>query len=255
MTTQEERACAIDIEEKLPLEQAHLDALERMRTLEPYYRWTFSLLEPYLGRRVMDAGCGIGNFTQLIAERAGYVLATDLSPRNIELLSRRFCGSESVEVLQADLGHELDLAAIRKKVIDTVVCLDVLEHIEDDVSLLASFRELVQPGGTLLLKVPACTWLYGSIDVASSHYRRYSKATLIEKAEQAGWESVDIFHMNVFGVLPYWFKSRILKKSVNFSRTFSHWQIQLIRHAIPLMKVVDGLIGPPIGQSVILVAK
>lgn len=253
MTTSREQACAMNIQEKLPLEQEHLDALERMRILEPYYRWAFSLLEPYIGSRVMDAGCGIGNFTHLLAEKADYVLAVDLSPRNIELLTWRFRGSKIVEILQADLEH--DLAAIRKKAIDTVVCLDVLEHVEDDVALLASFRQSIQPGGTLLLKVPACTWLYGSIDVASSHYRRYNKAELAERALRAGWESVRVFHMNVFGVLPYWFKSRILNRSVNFSRTFPRWQIKLIRRAIPIMKVVDGFIGPPVGQSAILVAK
>ena len=241
------------VTDKLPLEQAHLEALERMRLLEPYYRWTLQLFQPYLGQRVMDAGCGIGNFTAVLADNVAYTLAVDLSPLNIAVLKARFTARAAVEVAQLDL--ERDIAALTQKRLDTIVCLDVLEHLEDDLGLLRSFRQVIQPGGYLCLKVPACPWLYGSVDVASSHYRRYTLRELAQKATQTGWTPVQVRYTNIFGVLPYWLKSRVLKRSANFSRTFAPWQLHLLQRTMPILQVIDRLIGPPIGQSAILIAQ
>lgn len=238
---------------KLPLDAEQFAANEGMRLLEPYYRWTFHLVEEYLGRRILDAGCGIGGFTQLLAERAEYVAAADLSGRNIEVVRRRFRDAGNVEVFQADL--EGDLSEIKKRGLDTIVCLDVLEHVEDDVAVLRKFREIVEPPGALLLKVPACPWLYGSIDVASSHYRRYDPFQLREKAATAGWTCDCVFYMNIFGVLPYWLKGRVLKRKTTLCGSFPSWQIRLLRSVMPVLERVDGFVGPPIGQSAILVAR
>ena len=253
MTQNDTASAPLDAGSKLPFEAEHLEALERMRMLTPYYQWVYEKIAPHLGDRIMDAGCGIGNFTQFLEQTAKYVLAVDLSPKNTAFLNERFRDSMNVEVLNADLEHNLD--EIREKRIDTVVCLDVLEHVEDDVALLESFRKVIVPGGTLLIKVPACKWLYGSVDIASSHFRRYNKAELASKAKQAGWQTTSVCYMNIFGVAPYWLKSCVLKRQTNFSRTFPRWQISLLRRAIPAIKIIDGIIGPPIGQSAILVAK
>lgn len=242
-----------EIARKLPCEAEHLQALERMRSLDTYYRWTCELIRPYIGRRIVDAGCGVGNFTELLAEVADLVLAVDLSPQNLLVLRERFRDSKVVEVVQVDL--EKDITPLAARSIDTIVCLDTLEHVEDDVQLLRQFRKIVQPGGHLLLKVPAGMWLYGSIDRASGHYRRYSVRELREKGIAAGWEPVRAFYMNIFGVMPYWLKSRVLKRSANFSRTFPPGQFGLIRRLIPVMRVLDRLVGPPVGLSAILIAR
>jgi hypothetical protein len=113
----------------------------------------------------------------------------------------------------------------------------------------------VAEGGHLLVKVPAGPWLYGSMDEASGHCRRYRLEELRAKALAAGWEPVEVSYMNVFGVLPYWLKSRVLRRRVNFSRTFRPWQLQAIRALVPLLRWLDGLLGPPLGQSAILVAR
>lgn len=249
-------ATAVDssvVAKKLPKEQEHLEALSRMRALAPYYRWTHRLFEPWIGRRILDAGCGVGNFIEQVADDAELVLAVDLSPMNIEVLNQRFGGRDNVEVYQVDLDEQAKMLEAKKP--DTIVCLDVLEHVENDVALLDCFHQIIQPGGHLLIKVPACKWLFGSIDVASDHYRRYTPAELREKASRVGWEVVRVKYMNIFGVLPYWLKSRVTKKEANFSRTFKPWQLRVLRAAMPLLMTMDRLIGPPVGQSAILVAR
>ena len=241
------------IASKFSREQEHLLALQSMQTLETYYQWSYDLFKPFIGRRILDAGCGFGNFTAIARKNAEYILAVDSSSKNIQLLKDRFRESAVVEIAQLDL--ESDNEFLRAKHIDTIVCLDVLEHVNDDVALLERFFKTVQTGGHLLVKVPACKWLFGSIDVASGHNRRYIPQELRIKAERAGWETIKAHYMNIAGVFPYWIRSRVLRKEVNFSRTFKPWQLMAIRRVVPILKILDQIIGPPIGQSAILIAR
>src|SRR4051812_4251884 len=95
------------VERKLPFEEEHLHALNRMRALDSYYRWTFDLLRPYIGGRVLDAGCGVGNFTELVARVADRVVAIDLGSENMRVLAERFKNSAVVEIAQLDLDEGL----------------------------------------------------------------------------------------------------------------------------------------------------
>lgn len=238
---------------KLPLESEHFAALSRMQSLTPYYQWSIELVAPWLGKRVLDAGCGIGNATEQLSTYAEYVLAVDLSHENMKFLQHRFADDPHVECAQLDLDENMEEIADRN--IDSIVCFDVLEHVEDDQALLDQFLKMVQPGGHLLIKVPAGRWLYGSVDIASAHFRRYVKSELKQKAIQAGWQIINIHYMNIFGVIPYFIKSRILKKQANFSRTMSTRQLAIIKRMIPILKIIDRFVGPPIGQSLIMVAQ
>lgn len=240
--------------ENLPREPEHFDALCRMELLNKYYRWTYSLLEPLIGRRVFDAGCGIGNFTELLLDECEYVLAADSSETNLALVKERFNARANLEVLKLDL-EAADWHRVRSRSLDTIVCLDVLEHVEDDVALLRRFGEISEPHARLLLKVPAHPWLYGSIDVASGHHRRYSRKALSAVVDRAGWQVAAMRRMNLFGIVPYWLRSRVLKSPANFSRTFSKRELAIINRVIPLLQRLDRWFGPPAGLSLILHAR
>ena len=116
------------------------------------------------------------------------------------------------------------------------------------------FYQNILPKGHLLIKVPACKKLFGSIDVASGHYRRYEPYELAFKCKKVGWKIKEFGYMNFVGVLPYWFKSKTLKKNENFSRTFSYWQLMVIKKLIRIIKKIDRLTGPPVGLSALVVA-
>jgi 2-polyprenyl-3-methyl-5-hydroxy-6-metoxy-1,4-benzoquinol methylase len=249
--------------QKLPHEGEHLAALERMAGLEPYYRWVAELAEALnggpLGARVLDAGCGIGNFVEVMRHRAEEVLAVDLSPMNVAVLQRRFEGVPGVEVLQTDLDAQRE--ELRARSVEAVVCLDVLEHIQDDLSLLRSFAGILPPGGKLFVKVPAHQWLFGSVDLASDHLRRYSRMDLVSKVEEAGFSVRAARYMNLAGVGPYLLKSRVLRRGSTFSSSFNERQLRWIKRSIGAFRAVDRLTswagpggGPPVGQSVVLLA-
>lgn len=238
---------------KLPREQEHYEALQRMNAMLPYYRWVADMFGDALGRRVLDAGCGVGNFFSAIAGDVELGVGIDLSPVNIADARARFAGQPQVRFMQADLDEQAD--ALRSERFDTVICLDVLEHIGDDASLLARLADIVEPGGHVLVKVPACPWLFGSIDEASDHYRRYNRPMLRRIAEQAGLEVKRLRYMNLSGVGPYFLKSRVLRKQANFSRTFSPRQLDRIRRVMPWLRMLDRVAGPPVGQSLIMVCR
>lgn len=251
------RALAAVAADRLPHEAEHLAALERMRGLAPYYGWVLDLAERLhggpLGRRVLDAGCGIGNFVALLRGRAEEVLAVDLSPRNIAVLRERFRDAPDVLVLQTDLDAERE--ALRGRAVDAIVCLDVLEHLDDDAGLVRCFHDILPPGGTLFVKVPACPWLFGSLDEESDHRRRYSRQALVSLVRDAGFEVTAARYMNLVGVAPYFVKGRILRRRSTLSNSFTPRQLGWIRRAIGLFRIVDRITGPPVGQSLVLVAR
>lgn len=240
-------------EAKLPHAAEHLAANDSMAHLVPYYEWVFDLARGQLGRCLLDAGCGIGNFVEVARRRVDRVLAVDLAPDNVARLHERFGDSEEVEVLQVDLDEQRGLLASRG--VDSIVCLDVLEHIEDDGALLRTFFDIAPSGGVLFVKVPALQWLYGSVDVASDHHRRYHRKDLVAKVRAAGWTVERSRYMNFAGVLPYWLKSRVLRKDQPLSTTYNPKQLRWIARSMRLFRWIDRLTGPPLGQSLVLLAR
>lgn len=234
-----------------PDDPDHADALHRMSALPAYYRWTLELSHEAIGNRVLDAGCGFGSFSRLLAEAGHEVTAVDITPRHVEAASRQLDTFPQCRAMQTDIT---ELAHSIEEPYDTVVSLDVIEHLADDVAFLTAARELVSPGGTLILKVPALPFLYGPIDRASGHFRRYTRTTLTRAARAGGWRVESCTYMNLAGVLPYFVKSRILRREANFSRTFTARQLRQINRILPALQLAD-LLPVPLGQSLVLIGR
>src|SRR5690349_21720540 len=147
--------------------------LERMAAAPRFNRWMFARLRPWIGRRVLEIGAGIGNMSVLLLDHAAVdrVVLTDTEPYYLSRLRERFAGRAQVAVAELRLpARDPRLVAER---LDTVVCLNVLEHIEQDGAALGAMRDLLQPGGRLVLLVPSLRALYGTLDEALGHFRRY----------------------------------------------------------------------------------
>src|SRR5256885_5450210 len=137
--------------------------------------------------RILDAGCGSGrNMVELA--RHGGVTGVELSPTSVGLARERNAG----EVIA---GSVLDMP-LESDSFDLAVCLDVIEHLADDVGALRELRRVVVPGGSLLVTVPAYQWLWSGHDEVNHHHRRYSRRSLERAAAQAGWEKVRTTHFN-----------------------------------------------------------
>ena len=169
-----------------------------------YNDWVFERARPHLGRRVLDAGAGIGTFTELAAE-GREVVAVEPDPEQLAVLRERVAGQANVQVVE---GTVEDVSGT----FDSILCLNVLEHIPDDRGTLRRFHELLVPGGSLLLLVPAHPALYGGIDRAVDHQRRYTKAGLSECLREAGFTVAELRLVNPLGALGWFVSSRVLKR-------------------------------------------
>ncbi len=153
--------------------------------LTRFTRWLFEQIEPFLNGAVWEAGCGTGTYTQhMLSRGCGPIVATDLDEDVLTAARRRFDGDPRVAVFPLDLSKPDEYRKLTRHAIQTIVCLNVLEHLEDDRMVLRQMRQLLQPGGRLLLLVPAHPVLFNGIDESVHHYRRYTARELREKLEE-----------------------------------------------------------------------
>jgi len=159
-------------------------------------------LGPPAGARILDAGCGSGrNMVELA--RYGTVTGIELSPTSVARARERNMG----EVIE---GSVLEMPFADDS-FELAVSLDVIEHLQDDVAALRELRRTVAPGGALLLTVPAYQWLWSGHDVINHHHRRYTRSSLRQVAERAGWHQVRTTYFNSL-LLPVAIVLRVLDR-------------------------------------------
>ncbi len=221
--------------------------LLRLSRAERYNRWMFEQLAPWLGQRVLEIGAGIGSFTRFLLDRP-LVLATDLNPRYLRILANTFERHTRVEVAPLDL-RTFDPAPLAARGIDTVVCLNVLEHVEDDRAALRRLHDALVPGGRLLLLVPAHPRLYGPIDRAVHHFRRYGRADLVGRLEEAGFHVERTIFFNRLGVLGWFVNGTLLRRG-----RVPGLQVRFQNLLVPLLRA-EARVPMPFGLSLIAIAR
>ena len=182
--------------------------LARMSELGTYNRTMMSLFSRYLGERVLEIGAGAGNLSRFLLDRS-YVILTDYESEYLHLLRRRFGSYENVQIRFLDLDT-FTADDLSKDAIDSVVCLNVLEHIKDDRRVLAELYRAIAPGGVLVVLVPAHMELYSDLDRNLGHHRRYTKETLAERFREAGFTVEQSRYFNWVGAVGWYLFGRVL---------------------------------------------
>jgi SAM-dependent methyltransferase len=221
--------------------------LRRMAALDRYNAFLFEQIRPAIGQRVLEVGAGTGNLTQFLRS-ADAVVATDFDPEYVELLRRRFEHHANVEVATFDLAQPLPERLARER-FDTVICLNVLEHVADDRGALARLREVLEPGGRLVLLVPAHQALYGTIDEAIGHYRRYERDDLVRLLEEVGFRVEEQKHVNATSMAGWLLNGRVLKR-----RSVPGLQARIADRLVPIYRL-ERKLNLPFGLSVIAIAR
>lgn len=222
--------------------------LNQLAELDRYNHWIYEDISRALGRRVLEIGAGTGNITQFLCAEGREVTATDVVPGYRNELERLFGGHPNVRVGKFDLTAKAPGEFVADP-FDSVVCLNVLEHIDDDLFALAQMRDSLAPGGYLALLVPAHRFLYGAFDRAVGHFRRYEKRELADKLKQTGFAVRKMKFFSFIATVPWFINGRLLKR--NYIPT---GQANLANRLVPLLKL-ERLIGPPFGLSLIAIAQ
>jgi glycosyltransferase involved in cell wall biosynthesis len=215
--------------------------LARMARLEPYNRWLADRFRRALGRRVLEIGAGFGNMTRHLTDGRELVVASDLGvfrdEPSVRIASYRF---------PLDDAQREEIRALR---FDTVVCLNVLEHIEDDEGTLADLHAVLAPGGRLVLIVPALARLYGTLDEHLRHFRRYEKQELEKKIRAAGFALEDCRFLNRMGIFGWYVNGKILRR-----RVLPAGQLAVFKLLLPALRREESN-PPPVGMSLLAIAR
>lgn len=219
--------------------------LDNLDGADNYAGWIFELIEPHLGAEALEVGAGHGTFTEMLAGTARRVVASDLSERCVSRLRERFSGSESVEVLHGSID-----AAAAHGPFDSVILINVLEHIEDDDGALREIGRLLRPGGRLVLWVPAFSLLYSDFDRRIGHYRRYRRPGLRTQLRDAGYQVREVRYVNAVGAVAWLVLARFLRRTPTHGTPVKVFD----RSVVPVLKRLERRWHPPFGQSVLAVA-
>jgi SAM-dependent methyltransferase len=211
-----------------------------------YLSWVAELCQPHLGQRVLEVGAGIGAITARYAQ-GREVVANDVSPTCVQALRDRFADHPNIRIEDRDLrALHLD------ERFDSVLMVNVLEHIADDVEALGGLSRLLVPGGNVVVYVPALNALYGAQDEKVGHYRRYSVWRLREVFREAGLEPVELRWVN-FIAIPAWaaFGRGDVDDRERSGTLLSLWD----RAAVPAARRIEAHVRMPIGLNVLGVAR
>jgi glycosyltransferase involved in cell wall biosynthesis len=204
--------------------------LKLLQKASRYNRWVYQMLRPYIGREILEVGSGIGNMTKYFVAH-GRVTASDISPFCLRELTRAFAEYETVRVRPLDISRN---SYSELEIYDTIICLNVLEHIEHDVEALRNMHKLLKSRGRLVLYVPANPRLYCEIDRGVGHYRRYLIDELTGKMKQAGFRVSHTRHHNILGALGWWINGKVLGKKAIGATDVGGFDLLM-----PLVKVQD----------------
>jgi predicted SAM-dependent methyltransferase len=171
-----------------------------------------------------------------------------VEPKYLTLLKNTFGKYKKFMIEQLDISGT-EVKRYQSYHIDSVICFNVLEHIEQDEKPLKKIFELLEPGGRLLLLVPSHPWLYGSLDEHLGHQRRYGKKELRNKLETAGFRVILLKHFNRIGILGWFLDSRILRR-----KRLPPFQLRIYNLFVPLFKL-EKFFPLPFGTSLLAVAE
>jgi glycosyltransferase involved in cell wall biosynthesis len=207
--------------------------LVAVRNAGAFNRWMYHQIEPYVGKNVLEAGCGIGNLTELLLE-SERLIATDFDPFYLEMIERRYGHLENVRTVPMDLMKAEDYLRLGDERIDTIICLNVLEHIDSDQAVLGHFYRLLEPGGHAIILVPQHPWLYSPTDRSLGHRRRYTALELQEKLAMAGFEVCHQQGFNRLGTVGWYVSGKLLGKD-----HLSPGQMKMYNRLLPLAKLIE----------------
>ncbi len=210
-----------------------------------YHRWIIDEFAPYLGKVVAEVGAGRGDVTRLL-KRADIrsLLAFEPSASLFPSLQRELSDWPAATAVNDFFSCD------SSRTFDTVLYLNVLEHIEDDVAEISKARKMLKPDGYLLIFVPALRWLYSDFDKSIGHFRRYGRGGLRRLVCESGFRIVKLRYFDLAGVLPWYVNFVLLRRPMTTAGVSAY-----DRWVVPVMRRLERWFSPPIGKNILLVAQ
>lgn len=219
---------------------------EQMQKATNYNQWTFELFCEYIRGDVLEVGCGVGSFTKLIDDHGNFdsLYSIDISQPAIDFIkTKKFKNKikiECIDLINAEGSY------------DFILCMNVMEHVEDDKNFFRKLTGLLKKNGVLFLLVPSHMFLYSNFDKAAGHFKRYAKKDMNSAGLPSGIKLIDQYYFNMIGALGYWAVYKALKSG---SINDTEGEIGLFdKYIVPFSKKILPL-KAPFGISLISIYK
>jgi len=227
--------------------------LEAMSFAVKYHRWMLDEFRPFIGKDIVEVGAGSGSFSEMLLdsapERLSLVEPSEMF-ENLKLVSSRTGEGVDIRCFNAIFSAAASEITSTKNP-DTIIYINVLEHIEDDVAELALVNNSLESGGHILIFVPAMPFLMSDFDRSIGHFRRYRKGELKTKVQDAGFNLVKSKYFDVAGIAPWLVKYRVLRSTTMGGGAITAYD----NLVVPIMRRVESVVTPPIGKNILLVAQ
>lgn len=214
-----------------------------------YTGWVLSVFHRYIGSSIMEVGLGHGSYRKYLPADTRYV-GVDIDAECVARAEFRYPRDRFItaDITDTRLVEKLDSAKL-----DTVLCVNVLEHVEDDRQAASNLLATLRPGGHLLIFVPAFSFLYSDLDRLAGHVRRYAKRDLQRLTGKSG-RVVLARYFNSLGGLGWLANKAFRHNSLNSQAVNS--QIKLFdTYAVPVARVLDCVTSRFFGQSLVCVIR
>ncbi len=226
-----------------------MDELQLIEKAARYNAWLATLIRPYLGKRVLEIGPGIGNISRLVIPFVDLLVGIEPNIHCLQILKQNLGNDNRFMVIPKKV-EESSQEDLTKHQFDTVLCMNVLEHIENDASMLRLFESILVPGGKIVLLVPAVPAAFGPIDYSLGHFRRYTRASMGKIIIQSGFNLEKVKYSNFLGLLGWFYIARFTKSVIH-----NGFQIQLFEMAVPIVSALEKIIPAPLGLSILAVGR
>lgn len=213
-----------------------------------YNKIVFEEIRPFLKGNIFEVGCGIGNLTGWLIKQHK-VMVADMNEDYLEIIRKKFGNHPNlldslIWDIRKDFPYRLD------HLFETIVCSNVLEHIEEDEMVLKRFYHLLPKGGRIIMFVPALGLLYNRLDQELGHLRRYEKSEVLKKFKESGFKIIHLKYFNLFGILGWFLNGKILKRGI-----LPKGQLYIFDRFFPFLIRIERSLPNFLGQSLIAVGK
>jgi SAM-dependent methyltransferase len=214
-----------------------------------FNQWMADTIRPYVGRRVLEFGAGMGNLTRLLSPRTKRYVASDIDTDHVARLKARLKHHVTLETHAGDLAQSEDFERFRESM-DTTICLNVMEHIDDDLGCARNMYSALAPGGRAIILVPQGQNIFGRLDTVLGHRRRYSRESLRSVLIQAGFTMERMIGFNRISWPVWYFSGRVLKSS-----RLRRWPLRVFDASVFLWRRIDRFLPFPPTSLIAIVQK
>ena len=221
--------------------------LELVSIGDNFNNWMYEQIFPAIKGDILEIGSGLGTFSEKIIQdfSDSSITLSDISIEYIEKLKEKFA-KQNVSVVRLDLNSIDDYLKIGNEKFDTMIALNVLEHVEKDVFALKQLYKMLKKNGKLILLVPSHKFLFNAIDSNIGHHRRYTKNELENKIKQTQFSIIRIFYFNLVGIIGWYINGNLRKNTQIDTKAF-----KLFDKLVPVFRKFELLLQKKAGLSLI----